>query len=465
MALKYSLKLHLLLGSTLFSFLLLIGCSTITEQDAAIVDDSISLSGGSSTVFDQTRTAFGHKSPNLTGNEDAMFEGGEFLFDTGWVSAPSTTSDLDGLGPYFNANSCAACHRRDGRGRPPEPGEAFLGLLIRLSIPGQGSQGPTPDENYGGQLQGNTISKAIAKEGNASVTYTEISGSYPDGETYTLTKPTYTISDLGYGALHSSVMMSPRVAPVMIGLGLLERVSESDILSLADEFDADGDGISGRPNYVWDAVNQESNVLGRFGWKANQPSLHQQVAGAFSGDMGITSPLFPNENITSAQTDETKDVIHGGTPEISQDFLDLVIFYSQHLAVPARRNIESPQVLLGEAKFKEISCTACHRPEMTSDGETIRPYTDLLLHDMGDELADNRPDFEADGNEWRTPPLWGIGLVETVNGHTRFLHDGRARNLEEAILWHGGEAEASKEQFKSLSKEDRTALITFLESL
>ncbi len=234
----------------------------------------------------------------------------------------------------------------------------------------------------------------------------------------------------------------------------------------------DGDGISGRPNYVWDAA-QGSSALGRFGWKANQPTLHQQVAGAFLGDIGITPSLFPEENCMDPQGD-CQAAQNGGQPEIGDPILEDVVFYSHTLAVPARRDWDNAVVLTGKKLFTEARCTQCHTPKFQTgnlpgfpelSNQTIRPYTDLLLHDMGPGLADGRPDFQADGNEWRTPPLWGIGLVPTVNEHSNYLHDGRARNLMEAILWHGGEAEASRELVRKMPQQERDALIKFLESL
>jgi CxxC motif-containing protein (DUF1111 family) len=258
----------------------------------------------------------------------------------------------------------------------------------------------------------------------------------------------------------------------MIGLGLLEAIPERTLLALADPDDRDGDGISGRPNRVWDWA-QQRQVMGRFGWKANQPTVAQQATGAFLGDIGITSALFPRQNCTAAQA-RCSTVPTGGQPEISPERLDPVIFYSRTLAVPARRDLDDPVVQRGERLFAQAQCGRCHIPTLhtspvnelpTLSHQTIHPYTDLLLHDMGAELSDERPDFDATGREWRTPPLWGIGLVFTVNGHTNFLHDGRARNVTEAILWHGGEAEAAREHFRHLPRPDREALVRFLESL
>lgn len=450
---------------TLTSLLLigLVGCSGSQNSSTGDTGDTTK-SGGSSTVFDTSTEAFSHVSPTLSDEETTHFFVGKSFFDQAWVTAPSSTDSRDGLGPYFNARSCSACHSRDGRGRPPENGDGFLSMLIRLSIPGATNNGePKPDPNYGGQLQ-NAALLGIDAEGTPEVSYTEVEGHFGDNTTYTLMRPSYTISNLKYGNLDASVMMSPRVAPTMTGMGLLEAISESDILEFADENDSNADGISGRPNYVWN-VKEQTTTLGRFGWKANQPSVEQQVAGAFAGDIGITSTMFPHTDVTDAQADATRDVESGGDPEIVDRLLRFVVIYSANLAVPARRNTTDAEVKQGESLFTSMGCSKCHRISITSRGETIHPYTDLLLHDMGDDLADNRPDFEATGNEWRTPPLWGIGLVQTVNGHTRFMHDGRARNLEEAILWHGGEGEGAKNNYKAATKAERDALIAFINSL
>ena len=295
---------------------------------------------------------------------------------------------------------------------------------------------------------------------------------FKDGESFSLQKPIIKIKDLNYGDLHKDTLFSVRTAQAMVGLGLLEAIKESDILALSDPEDKNADGISGKPNQVWD-VKQKKTVLGRFGWKANQPNVEQQSAGAFLGDMGLTTSLFPNQNCTKVQ-EQCMKAPSGGELEVPDDILEKVVFYASMLAVPARRNVEDKNVLRGEELFKDSGCQSCHVAEFTTGNsvlypelsqQTIRPYTDLLLHDMGEGLSDNRPDYEATGSEWRTPPLWGIGLVEKVNKHTRFLHDGRARNLSEAILWHGGEANESKTSFIEMPKDDRKALLAFLNSL
>ena len=449
------------------------GWSQLALGAGALLADHKALSGGAATVGATSRQAFGQPIPGLSASQQTQFFVGNSFFNRNWVTAPASTQARDGLGPLYNARSCSACHRHDGRGHPPRtPDEPMVSMLLRLSIPGHNPQaGVVPEPRYGDQLNGLAI-PGVEPEGMATITYETAHGQFADGEPYQLRRPTYTITDLRYGPLHPAVRMSPRTAPFMIGLGLLEAIPDEELLALADPDDQDGDGISGRPNRVWDWT-QQRQVIGRFGWKANQPTVAQQTAGAFLGDIGITSALFPHENCTHVQT-TCNAAPTGGQPEIAPGLLDQVIFYSRTLAVPARRDLGDPTVQRGEQLFEQAQCGRCHISTLqtgpvdglpTMSQQTIHPYTDLLLHDMGEALADHRPDFEATGREWRTPPLWGIGLVSKVNGHTYFLHDGRARNFTEAILWHGGEAEAAREHFRQLSRADRQALVRFLNSL
>ena len=436
--------------------------------------DQEELSGGvNGTVFSESQTAFLQQMPGITPNEELQFFVGNSFFNQNWVSAPASTQARDGLGPLMNARSCSACHFKDGRGAPfLNSGDNANGFLIRLSIPGEDlNGGPIGDPIYGGQFNDLAINQLDA-EGDIIVTFEYSTGTYDDGTTYELRKPVYSFANLNYGAMSSNVLMSPRIGQQMIGLGLLEAISVNDILANADEGDADGDGISGRPNYVWDVTHQMTS-LGRFGWKANQPNLYQQVAGALVGDLGIKSSVFMAENHTSGQSD-LDTLPDGGMIEIDDDDLNKMVLYSSSLAVPARRNVDDESVKLGRELFREIDCAKCHTVTFNTgnfhnlsylNNQTIHPYTDLLLHDMGPELADNRPDYLANGQEWRTQPLWGIGLISIVNGHTYFMHDGRARNIEEAILWHGGEAENSKNKFKALSATERKALIDYVNSL
>lgn len=420
--------------------------------------DDPRLSGGQTTIFVTNRHAYAKSAANLPVEMLRDFEFGNRLFNTNWVIAPASVDKFDGLGPLYNRVSCSACHVRDGRGRPPDsPDAPMMSMLVRLSVPGKAADGgPRPHPIYGGQLQDRAI-PGVDCEGAYRVSYEEIGGAFPDGEWYSLRVPKYEISNLRYGDAGSDILYSPRVAPAVFGLGLLEAVPDETLLALADQEDTNGDGISGRVNRVWD-VAQRRAVIGRFGWKANQPSLRQQAAGAFHGDIGITTSLFPGD----------------GAPELGDADLDKLEFYLRTLAVPARRDVDEPPVKRGERLFSQVGCAKCHVPKLTTrpdaalpqlSSQSIQPFTDLLLHDMGEGLADGRPDYEAGGREWRTPPLWGLGLLETVNGHTHLLHDGRARNVQEAILWHGGEAQRSRDGFTHLSKDDREALLAFLRSL
>ncbi|WP_130735840.1 di-heme oxidoredictase family protein [Flavobacterium sp. J27] len=436
-------------------------------------DENEQYSGGrNGTSFNTSGEAFGFFSFSLTFEQQTDFGIGNSFFRQNWVTAPASATARDGLGPFYNAISCSSCHFKDGRGRPPMyNGELGTGLLLRLNLPQTDAHGGyLPETTYGNQLQDVAI-LGHDKEGEYTITYQYFYETYADGTQVELRKPDYSIVSLNYGALSGSVAISPRVANQMVGMGLLEAIPEATLLSYQDITDSNGDGISGKVNYVYDVVSQTTQ-MGRFGWKANQPNVKQQVAAAFSGDIGITSSIFPNENIPAGY--DGSSIPNGGTPEITDETLEKVVLYSSALSVPARRNYQSQQVLKGKEIFNAIDCAKCHIPKMTTSNnyyieafrnQIIRPYTDLLLHDMGPELADNAPDYLADGNEWRTPPLWGIGLIPTVNNHTYLLHDGRARNVEEAILWHGGEATAAKNNFKNLSQTDRQKVLDFINSL
>lgn len=429
--------------------------------------------GGDGTVYDTSANAFSFVVPNLNSDESRSFFKGRALFRDPWVIAPSSTKSRDGLGPLFNARSCEACHLNDGRGQPPEsPSDPFTTMLVRISISGEDPHGgPSPVPEYGGQLQNFSI-PGVEADGQPRVAYEEVQGTYVDGDSYVLLRPTYTFEALSFGPMPDDVMYSPRVAPSMIGLGLLEAIPESSLLNKADPDDWDQDGVSGRVNMVWDAATSEHRI-GRFGWKANQPNLRQQTAGAFLGDIGITSSLF-TENECPESSEACAAAVNGGEPELLDVILDNVSIYSATLAVPAGRGRGDPDVQTGYERFLEAGCDSCHTPTWITgesafsdalSGQEIHPFTDLLLHDMGEELSDGRPDFLATGSEWRTPPLWGLGLQQTVNGHLRLLHDGRARGFAEAILWHGGEGELAKQAFLAMGRQDREALIQFLESL
>ena len=426
------------------------------------------LSGGDTTVFDATSHAFSTPAPNLSADALEKHLVGDAEFEAVFVTVPAEVNA--GLGPVYNNVSCINCHARDGRGRAPMSGEKFSSMLFRVSLPnpdGDGTQAPVEVPGFGTQLNDRAIF-GVSPEGRVSINYTEAEITTSDGVKVHLRTPSYTVEE-SYQPLPNDVQLSPRVAPVVFGLGLLEAIPEATILALADEADSNRDGISGKANFVWDVVEQRSR-LGRFGWKANQPTLIQQVASAYNDDMGLTTSLLPRENSVGQSQHDGRD----DEPELNDEILEAVTFYVQTLAVPARRDVDDPTVQLGEQLFEQANCTACHvstlqtgvLPDVPAvSNQTIHPYTDLLLHDMGPGLADNRPDFLADGQEWRTPPLWGIGLVRTVNGHTNFLHDGRARGLMEAIMWHDSEAAASREAVQQMSQADRDALLAFLESL
>lgn len=460
-------------ASVLLAAGLVLGCGSDPEL-APSSDPSERLPGGDTTntlLFGAN--AFTLPAENITDEHEASFFTGNSFFNQSWVQAPSSTQARDGLGPLFNARSCAACHFKDGRGRPPlEPDEEFLGLLLRLAVPGSDANGaPLPEPNYGGQLQPFAIDGVVA-EGRPRVVYAQVEGSYADGEPYTLLRPSYVIDELAHGPLAPAVLVSPRVAPAVIGLGLLQAIPEARLEELADPDDGDHDGISGRIQRVWD-VGRGRVAVGRFGWKAEQPSVEQQAAGAFLGDIGITSSLFPQQDCSPAESD-CQAAIAGGEPEIADHLLDKVDLYSRLLAVPMRDRWNDAEVRGGQRLFGEAGCAGCHVPRHVTapDADLVEvrhqviwPYTDLLLHDMGPELSDYRPVFAAEGSEWRTPPLWGLGRYGAVNGHDRLLHDGRARGVAEAILWHGGEAEASREHFRSLAAADRALLVQFVESL
>ena len=436
------------------------------------------LLGGATTRLDASQNSFGLPAPQLTNEERRAFEVGDSFFTQNWVIAPASTDARDGLGPTFNAQACSSCHIRDGRGKPPLetvdgvlPEVSRLGLLARLALPERdpvtGAQ--LADPTYGSQLQDRAI-LGVEPEGTLSVTYRLIEGTYGDGTPYELRAPEYSIEKLAFGALHQHVTIGPRLAPQIIGMGLLEAIPEASLLANADPDDADGDGISGRPNWVWDAAF-EQRVIGRFGWKANVASIGAQVTGAFIGDIGITSDAHLIENCPSIQT-ACAAAQNGGSPEIPANRLSPVVLYARTLSVPAMRDIEDPDVGAGSEAFDDLGCAACHTRRhrtgpsdvATLADQVIHPYTDLLLHEMGEGLADGQGNFEASGSEWRTPPLWGIGLIEAVNGERFLLHDGRARTLEEAILWHGGEAEAAREAFRLSPAEVRQRLVAFLEA-
>ncbi|MEZ4948266.1 MAG: di-heme oxidoredictase family protein [Saprospiraceae bacterium] len=415
------------------------------------------LTGGSTTIHSTGPDAFTFPLANLnaTGLQKHLQADGAFAQQ--FVTAPAT--QFGGLGPLFNQNSCESCHIRNGRGQVPRfEGDTKSGLLLRLSVPGTGPHGEIlPAPGFGGQLQTKAIF-GTEPEGKLSWTEQMEIVTFVDGTSKEISKRIYSVEE-PYTALPGGLMISPRNAPPVYGLGLLEAIKEEDILKNADEQDLNGDGISGKPNWVWEVL-EEKKSLGRFGWKAGNPTAAQQSADAAHNDMGLTSFYFKNESCEGQSN--CQDGLSPGD-DVDGETIDLFTFYFQALAVPAARGLDLPDVKRGKELFEKANCTACHTPSFKTgnhpmselSNQTIFPYTDMLLHDMGEGLADNRPEFDANGREWRTAPLWGIGLNQIVNPNTTFLHDGRAADLEEAILWHGGEAEKSRDVFKKFSKEEK----------
>ena len=464
--------------------------------------------GGAGTVRARaTREAFSQPQANLSFEEEMTFKLGNGLFERLWVSAPAS----DGLGPLFNARGCQGCHLKDGRGHPPD-GDGAVSLVVRLGIPMDDAEarreaairagaatggtvasaqsddaamageieaylGAWPDPVYGHQVADLAL-PGHAAEARVGVEWEEHKVTFAGGETVSLRRPVWSV-DPALNSFDPRTRLSPRVAPPMIGLGLVEAIPAADILALADPEDADADGVSGRPNVVW-SPEWGRPMLGRFGVRATTPTLRQQAADAFVADMGLSSPLRPEPwgDCTEAQAacragPHGEDAAQDGR-EVGSEALDLVAFYAGTLGVPARRDVDDPEVLRGKALFMEAGCAACHTPKFVThrlEGrpwhsfQLIWPHSDFLLHDMGPGLADRLPAGSATGSEWRTAPLWGIGLTEAVSGHTLFLHDGRARSLTEAILWHGGEGQAARDAFAAMPPPDRAALIRYLESL
>ncbi len=456
-----------------------------TDFTRAETFEAMSAGAATTTVL---RDPFSQASANMPLERGQDFKLGNALFQKLWVSSPSSTQASDGLGPLYNARSCQSCHIKDGRGRPPEGGEDAVSMVLRLARPARtpeetkatGEHGVAnfPDATYGRQLQ-NLAVPDLKAEGRLAVTYAEQTVTLADGETVSLRKPGYAIADPAYGPTGVDTTLSGRIAQPTLGLGLIEAIAEEDILEIADRQSAANDGISGKPAWVRDHLTGALE-LGRFGWKAQNGSVRDQAADAFSNDIGISTPDAPNAygDCTKAESD-CLSLPSGvqkrlGDVEAPSPVLDLVTFYTENLAVPARRNVDGAEVLRGKQQFYEAGCASCHVPKFVTRRDAkdaahsfqlIWPYSDFLLHDMGEGLADGQQVGEATGREWRTQPLWGLGLTQAVNGNGFYLHDGRARSLTEAILWHGGEAQGARDAFAALQKSDRQALLSFLSSL
>lgn len=429
------------------------------------LDLNDSSSGGLTTNYIGTSNAFGTPLNNISDANLVIHRQGDAVFNANFVAPPSQTNP--GLGPLFNNISCSSCHNKDGRGQPPIDGQSFNAFLFRVSIPGTDAHGgPLAVPGFGLQMQNRAV-YGTTPEGEIGISYAEVRGKFADGTAYSLRNPTYFVKS-SYLPMPGELQISPRIAAPNFGLGLLDAVPEQEILELAAAEKLKSNGVAGIPNYTWDDQLQQL-VFSRYGWKANQSSILQQCAAALNQDMGITSSYYAAES-SAGQS----QAVPAHDAEISDSDLDALSLYIKTLGPPGRRNASSSGVKQGYSLFIKSGCTDCHAAELTTEslagvpevgGQKIHPFTDLLLHDMGPGLADGRPDYAADGSHWRTAPLWGIGLTQTVNGHTFFLHDGRARNLTEAILWHGGEASNSKQVFLAMSITDRTSLLGFLTNL
>ena len=422
------------------------------------------------TVPLATRDAYSQPLPGLSDSEQAAFARGRSLFRQSWVVAPARDDKVDGLGPLYNRLACASCHTRNGRGKAPlAPDERMQSMLVRLSVPGKDAHGgPLPHPVYGDQLN-EEGTPGVPGEGRAWLRWQSHTVQLNGGERVTLRKPVVRFSEWGYGPPGPQLLTSARVGQPVYRLGLLQAVPVASVAAHASK--PQPDGVKGQLNQVWDASLQRTQP-GRFGWKANQPNLRQQNAGASLGDLGLTSTLFAQPNCTPRQH-TCLSAPSGGEPELSDEQLNDLTTYLSLLAVPAQREPDAPQVRQGQVLFNRVGCAACHVPQWQTGSahfaalvnRTIAPYTDLLLHDMGAGLADGRPDFAASGRQWRTPALWGIGLSDDIGESSGFLHDGRARNLQEAVLWHGGEARHARQRYTALPQGEREALLAFLRSL
>lgn len=478
------------------------------------LEDVVFLGGQTSIMIPSPDPrAFSQPAANLPGRLSQKFQQGERLFGTPFTDPASQS--LGAVGPAFNHIACMGCHVRGGRGGLPAiapgtwakfttPSPIFLRMSIEAPRPERASAAndwgaPVPVPGFGRQLFHLGAAGLREDQPRAGLANLWMSQEirrvvFPDGSAVELMRPSFRV-DRPYDQtvadflkprtnlsrlLQSDVRFSPRMTNPIIGLGLLEAIPEEQILALAKR-DLRKWGIRGRPNYALDIVKKARGVkaavsLGRFGLKANTPSVRQQTAGALQGDLGVTNPLFPNDNIEGTPLlDAYRLRFPGHVPkiELGLDAMESLVLYAQTLAVPTRRDVEDPIVRRGARAFEQVGCALCHNPSFRTgpheisalSNQLIWPFTDLLLHDMGEGLADGRRDFQASGRDWKTPALWGLGHTRALHPRAGFLHDGRARTLEEAIVWHGGEGERSKQLWMSLPQSDRAAVIRFLESL
>ena len=475
----------------------------VPMQQLASFDPQEVKQGGDTGISISSAESYSKPSSNLTASRKGHFFIGNAFFRQPWVIAPASTDSRDGLGALFNVAACQSCHVKDGRGHAPMTSDDDAdSLLIRLAMPATTDEQRQQLQNsliekvvhpmYGGQLQDRGI-QGVPAEARIAVQWTDKPVTFADGHIETLRAPTFNLTKPGYGAFDDDLMVSPRVALPMIGLGLLEQIPDEAIKKQAvDNKNSTNGDISGKFNWVMDPQTGK-HALGRFGWKAGQTKLITQNQSAFNEDMGLTSNIRPHESCMPTQTacmnaTTGADEQGNGKPpvEVNDEVAKFVEFYTRNLAVPHRRDADDTLVLAGKKRFYDMGCQSCHTPRyqlpktdddhLEQHGQVIYPYTDLLLHDMGDDLADRtiagklpakniQVEFLANSYEWRTPALWGIGLAQTVDPQATFLHDGRARTLMEAVLWHGGEAQKQQQKVLKLDKQGRSELNAFLQSL
>ena len=472
-------------GKLLGYFLIASILSSCGEDGLDVLDVEVpagyELSAGTSTLFVNSSKAYDLAADWVSGTYASRFNRGDRLYDD---MRTSSNGYGGGLGPVYAGYSCGSCHSNAGRTKPAGWADhgsgpyGFTSALVYIT-----RKNGAFFQGYGRVLHDQSI-YGVTAEGKFEVSWDYQTFSFPDGETYELAKPNYKITDWYLGDVDpDDLFCTVRIPLRHVGMGQIMSLDQTEIEALAKKSNYPEYGISGRCNYI-----SERGVtrLGVSGNKAQHADLTVELG--FSSDMGVTNSRYPEE-ICEGQFQMTEGSMMGLTYDqldVSTEDMENVDLYMQCLGVPARRNVNDPTVKLGEQKFYEAKCHLCHVTTLHTrsrgsvllngtqlpwlGGQTIHPYSDFLLHDMGSEimgvgLNDNYQSGLAMGNEWRTTPLWGIGLQERVNGHTYFLHDGRARNFVEAIMWHGGEGEASKNLFKKMPKSDRDALVKFLESL
>lgn len=446
----------------------------LSARENSIPIDEAGWLGGRTTIpYDHSGepdNAFMQMATNLSGDNGQAFVEGRRVHHTDMLDGSHDESPQNGIygelvglaGPLYSVSSCDGCHKRNGRGALSEVGEALNTWVVKV-----GDENGRPLPNMGSVMQ--PLSNTGAGEGTVSIAEWIENG---DG----LRHPALEFS------MEEPPLYSARIAPQIVGIGLLEAIDEADILAWEDPTDNDNNGISGVANRIPDPETGETR-LGRLGWKASTISVAHQTASALNGDMGVMTSMLPTPDCGSEQDDCGNDA----GAELSDERLDSLVRYVSLLGVRARRDLTNDTALEGELLFEQIGCADCHRPTFTTSphhplaelrSQTIHPYTDLLLHDMGEGLADGLGEFAASGSEWRTPPLWSIGLGACVTGGVEgpnqnqtctpdehYLHDGRARTLDEAIHWHGGEGQGSKDAYLSLTESQKSSVIQFLQSL